>query len=59
VYDCFTARADALFDVIDGLCTPVMVGGVVYVGVTPAARRGHGVACAAVAAGWDRYRQVA
>jgi hypothetical protein len=30
VYDCFTARADALFDLVDGLCTPVTVGEAAY-----------------------------
>ncbi len=47
----FTARADALFDVIDGLCTPITVGGVAYVSLAPGARRGHGAAYVAVAAG--------
>src|SRR3954454_23692362 len=51
VYDCFTARADALFDLVDGLCTPITVGGVAYVSLAPGARRGHGAAYAAVAAG--------
>ncbi|MCY1145709.1 transposase [Actinoplanes sp. Pm04-4] len=51
VYDCFTARADALFDLVDGLCTPVTVGGVAYLSLAPGARRGHGAAYAAVAAG--------
>jgi hypothetical protein len=51
VYDCFTARADALFDVIDGLCTPITVSGVAYVSLAPGSRRGHGAAYAAVAAG--------
>src|SRR3954471_14682857 len=51
VYDCFTARADALFDLVDGLCTPITVGGVAYVSLAPGARRGHGAAYAAVTAG--------
>src|SRR4051794_16984438 len=51
VYDCFTARADALFDLIDGLCMPITVGGVAYLSLAPGARRGHGAAYAAVAAG--------
>jgi hypothetical protein len=28
VYDSFTRRSDALFDLIDGVCTPIMIGGV-------------------------------
>jgi hypothetical protein len=51
VDDCFTARADALFDLIDGLCTPITVGGHAYVSLAPGARRGHGAGYAAVAAG--------
>jgi hypothetical protein len=27
VYDCLTARPDALFELLDGLCSPVAVGG--------------------------------
>src|SRR3954451_24171046 len=50
-FDCFTARADALFDLVDGLCTPITVGGVAYVSLAPGARRGHGAGYAAVAAG--------
>ena len=51
VYDCFTARADALFDLVDGLCTPITVGGIAYLSLAPGARRGHGAGYAAVAAG--------
>ncbi|MFI5897173.1 hypothetical protein ACIA5D_44485 [Actinoplanes sp. NPDC051513] len=51
VYDCFTARAAALFDLVDGLCTLVTIGGVAYVSLAPGARRGHGAAYAAVASG--------
>ena len=51
VYDCFTARADALFDLVDGLCTPVTVGGIAYLSLAPGARRGHGAAYGAVASG--------
>lgn len=51
VYDCFIAWAGALFDLVDGLCTPVTVGGVAYLSLAPGARRGHGVAYAVVAAG--------
>jgi hypothetical protein len=48
VYDCFAARADALFDLIDGKCTPIAIGGVAYLSSAPGARRGHGAAYAAV-----------
>lgn len=51
VYDCFTARPDALFDLIDGLCSPVTIGGLAYVSLAPGARRGHGAGYAAVAVG--------
>ena len=51
VYDCFTARADALFDLVDGICAPIMIGGVPYVTLAPGARRGHGAAYAALSAG--------
>jgi hypothetical protein len=33
VYDCFDRRPDALFDVIDSVCTPITIGGVAYVGL--------------------------
>jgi hypothetical protein len=51
VYDCFDRRADALFDLVDGLCAPVPVDGVAYLSLAPAARRGHGAAYAALSAG--------
>jgi hypothetical protein len=51
VYDCFTGRADALFDLLDGICTPVTVDGVAHVSLAPGARRGHGAGYAALAAG--------
>src|SRR3954469_21639834 len=51
VYDCFTARADGLFDLADGLCTPITIGGLGCVSLAPGARRGHGAAYAAVAQG--------
>jgi hypothetical protein len=50
VYDCFTALADVV-DLIDGLCTPITVGGVAYLSLAPGARRGHGAGYVAVAAG--------
>jgi hypothetical protein len=31
VYDCPTARPDALFELLDGLCSPVPVDGVAHV----------------------------
>jgi len=40
-----------LFDLIDGVCTPITIGGVAYVSLAPGARRGHGAAYAAVSAG--------
>src|SRR5256885_869273 len=51
VYDCFDRRADALFDLVDGICAPITVGGVAYVTLAPGARRGHGAAYAALSAG--------
>jgi hypothetical protein len=51
VYDCFTARADALFDLVDGICTPITVAGVAYLSLAPGARRGHGAGYAALSAG--------
>jgi len=51
VYDCFTARADALFELVDGICSPIEIGGVAHVSLAPGARRGHGAGYAAVSAG--------
>jgi hypothetical protein len=51
VYDCFDRRADALFDLVDGICAPVTVAGVAYLSLAPGARRGHGAAYAALSAG--------
>lgn len=51
VYDCFDRRADALFDLVDGICAPVTVAGVAYVTLAPGARRGHGAAYAALSEG--------
>lgn len=51
VYDCFDRRADALFDLIDGVCTPITVAGVAYVSLAPGARRGHGACYDALSAG--------
>jgi hypothetical protein len=51
VYDCFGRRADALFDLIDGICAPITVAGVAYLSLAPGARRGHGAGYAALSAG--------
>ena len=51
VYDCFGARPDALFDLVDGICTPVTVAGVAYLSLAPGARRGHGAGYAALSVG--------
>ncbi|MDP9792624.1 hypothetical protein J2S43_001136 [Catenuloplanes nepalensis] len=51
VYDCFDRRADALFDLIDGICEPVAVAGVAHLSLVPGARRGHGAGYAALSAG--------
>jgi Transposase DDE domain len=51
VYDCFDRRADALFDLVDGICAPVAVAGVAYLSLAPGARRGHGAGYAALSAG--------
>jgi DDE superfamily endonuclease len=50
-YDCLTARADGLFELLDGLCSPVPVAGVAHVTLAAASRRGHGSAYAALARG--------
>lgn len=42
LHDCFTARSDALFELVDGLSQPVEVGGVAHLSLAPGARRGHG-----------------
>jgi hypothetical protein len=51
VYDCFDRRADALFDLVDGICAPVTVAGVAYLSLAACARRGHGAGYAALSAG--------
>jgi DDE superfamily endonuclease len=51
VYDCLTARADALFELLDGLCSPVPVDGVAHVTLAAGCRRGHGSAYAALSHG--------
>jgi hypothetical protein len=50
-YDCLTARPDALFELLDGLCSPVPVDGVAHVTLAAGCRRGHGSAYAALAQG--------
>jgi hypothetical protein len=50
-YDCLTARADALFELLDGLCSPVAVAGVAHVTLAAGSRRGHGAAYAALSGG--------
>ncbi|HEX8769051.1 MAG TPA: NF041680 family putative transposase [Jatrophihabitans sp.] len=51
VYDCLDRRADALFELIDGICSPITIGGVAHVSLASGARRGHGAGYAAVSAG--------
>jgi hypothetical protein len=51
IYDCLIDRADALFDLVDGICSPVRVDGVAHVTLAPGARRGHGAAYAGLSAG--------
>jgi hypothetical protein len=51
VYDCLTARPDALFELLDGLCSPVPVDGVAHVTLAAGCRRGHGSAYAALSHG--------
>lgn len=59
VYDCFDRRADALFDLVDGICEPVTVAGVAYLSLAPGARRGHGAGYAALVRRPDRRRLAA
>ncbi|MEU4770149.1 hypothetical protein AB0H12_43715 [Actinosynnema sp. NPDC023794] len=44
VYDCLDRRADALFDLVDGICAPVTVAGVAYLSLASGAlcrSKGH------------------
>jgi hypothetical protein len=50
-YDCLTARPDVLFELLDGLCSPVPVDGVAHVTLAAGSRRGHGSAYAALSHG--------
>lgn len=51
LYSCFPARADVLFELVDGLCSPVHVDSLAHVTLAAAVRRGHGAAYAALAHG--------
>jgi hypothetical protein len=51
LHDCFAARADALFELVDGLCQPVPVDGIAHLSLAPGARRGHGSGYAALTRG--------
>jgi hypothetical protein len=51
LYDCLAARADALFELVDGLCSPIPVDGVAHVTLAAGCRRGHGAAYAALSHG--------
>lgn len=60
-YGCLSARADALFELVDGLCSPVRVESLAHVTLAPVVRRGHGAAYAALADGFidgDRMRDL-
>jgi hypothetical protein len=51
LHDCFTTRRDALFELVDGLCSPIPVDGVAHLTLAPTAQRGHGSAYAALTNG--------
>jgi hypothetical protein len=51
LFGCLTARADALFELVDGLCSPVHVDSLAHVTLAPSVRRGHGAAYAALTHG--------
>jgi hypothetical protein len=51
LYDCFTRRADALFELADALAHPVAVASVAHLSLAGVHRRGHGSGYAALAAG--------
>jgi hypothetical protein len=51
LHDCLAARADALFELVDGLSQPVDVAGVAHLSLTAGARRGHGSGYAALTHG--------
>jgi hypothetical protein len=50
-YDCLSARADALFELIDDVCTPITVAGIAHLTLASTSWRGHGAAYAALADG--------
>lgn len=61
LYGCFTARSDALFELVDALCSPVPVAGVAHLSLAACARRGHGSGYAALRHGRidiDRMRDL-
>jgi hypothetical protein len=51
LHDCFTARPDALFELVDALCQPVAVDGIAHLSLAPGAQRGHGSGYDALANG--------
>jgi hypothetical protein len=52
LYDCLTARADGLFELVDALvCRPEQVGSLPGLSLEPEFRRGHGSVYAALTAG--------
>jgi DDE superfamily endonuclease len=50
-YDCLTAWPDALFELLDGVSSPIAVAGIAHLSLAATARRGHGSAYAAIAKG--------
>ncbi len=50
-YDCLTRWPDALFELFDGVSSPVAVGGIAHLSLAATARRGHGSGYAALAKG--------
>ncbi len=50
-YDCLSAWPDALFELLDAVCSPLVVSGVAHLSLAATARRGHGSAYAAIAKG--------
>jgi len=51
LYDSLTARADALFELVDALSQPIPVDGVAHLSLAGSSQRGHGSAYAALADG--------
>jgi hypothetical protein len=50
-YDCLSAWPDALFELLDAVCSPLAVAGLAHLSLAGTARRGHGSAYAAIAKG--------